>query len=162
MKKQILRWLALACILVMTLGASSALAASDGLEFYEDRNGFSYASWEYKQGDIRIDLQLRNRSKTYAVDAVDIAIYCMDINGDPIYPEDSEDGYIRYFSNKVNIKRGETEMYGECIMEGCDETITFGIAITRYHFKDGGAVKLAKEGETDPLKMYDWKYWDVR
>ncbi len=102
------------------------------IQFEPDASGRSKESG----GDLLIEVKLENTSEDVTVDAVDIAIYCTNVYGEPLYPDDYEDGYIRHFSLDKTYKPGKSGYTGYCRMEGCAKAKEYYVAITRYHTRD--------------------------
>ncbi len=148
----------LAAVLVLSLMLGMCGVASARIGFYEDRNGQKYADFYYSNDDLMFSPELENFGSDL-VNYIEIAVLCLDEDGDPIYPDDNDSGYIRYFDSSKGYAAGRAAPFGSCRMSGCKGATYVFCAVVSYRYRDGRTVECADTSKTNILEMYDWAGW---
>ncbi len=152
-------WQALILTLVMAMVMSLTGAASASIVFYKDRNGLTYADFYYSNDDLMFSPELKNTGDKN-INYIELAVFCTDKDFNPLYPEDGESGYVRYFDSSKGYSSGRVAPFGSCRMSGCkDDTAYVFCAVVKYRYRGGEMVDLTISDKTDVLDMYDWFGW---
>ncbi len=155
MKKRCFIFLVTCLLLVSNVAAA---IGGNGMVIHKDEDGHTSATYRYVNEDLVFDPQLQNRSNSL-VNSVVVAMVCYNAYEEPIYPDDDESGYIRYFVKEKGYAGGRIAPYGDCTMKGCKDAAYIGVAIIGYQYREGPKIDLMDPKADDIFEQYDWHYW---
>jgi hypothetical protein len=168
-------FLALLMIFVLLTAFSSAAEASTtepALIFKVGSDDNVHAYIKDVDGNLEISVYLENQDPNVDIDAFDLEVYCVNVYGEVVFPEDEDNSndseYIQTFTLLKTVKAGKSTYSGYCLMDGFsdyDGVRYLYVAIKRYHYAD-------KKTKSDGYIMPDdnntvtigdddlaWTYW---